>query len=110
MIGLQQQRLRDHEAERSGRRQVDRHFVAAGLFDRQITGPGAAQDPVDLPGDLAVEMQGGHRILSIPLEGVILRGTDETADQVAMFVLDALAAGGPTMFFGVPTLRMHGER
>lgn len=43
-------------------------------------------------GDLAVEMQGGHRILSIPLEGVILRGTDETADQVAMFVLDALAA------------------
>jgi hypothetical protein len=43
-------------------------------------------------GDLAVEMQGGHRILSIPLEGVILRGTDETADQVAAFVLDALAA------------------
>lgn len=43
-------------------------------------------------GDLAVEMQGGHRILSIPLEGVILRGTDETADLVAAFVLDALAA------------------
>jgi hypothetical protein len=43
-------------------------------------------------GDLAVEMQGGHRILSIPLEGQILRGTDETADLVAAFVLDALAA------------------
>ena len=43
-------------------------------------------------GDLAVEMQGGHRILSLPLEGQILRGTDESADQVAAFVLDALAA------------------
>ncbi len=43
-------------------------------------------------GDLAVEMQGGHRILSVPLEGQILRGTDETADLVAAFVLDALAA------------------
>lgn len=43
-------------------------------------------------GDLAVEMQGGHRILSVPLEGSILRGTDETADLVAEFVLDALAA------------------
>jgi hypothetical protein len=43
-------------------------------------------------GDLAVEMQGGHRILSIPLEGQILRGTDATADLVAAFVLDALDA------------------
>ena len=43
-------------------------------------------------GDLAVEMQGGHRILSLPLEGQILRGTDESADQVAAFVLDVLAA------------------
>ena len=43
-------------------------------------------------GDLAVEMQGGHRMLSVPLEGQILRGTDESADLVAAFVLDALAA------------------
>jgi len=43
-------------------------------------------------GDLAIEMQGGHRILSVPLEGQILRGTDETADLVAEFVLDALDA------------------
>jgi len=43
-------------------------------------------------GDLAVEMQGGHRILSVPLEGQILRGTDDTADLVAEFVLDALDA------------------
>ena len=43
-------------------------------------------------GDLAVEMQGGHRILSLPLEGLILRGTDAVADEVAAFVLDVLAA------------------
>lgn len=43
-------------------------------------------------GDLAVEMQGGHRILSFTLEGQILRGTDDTADAVAAFVLDMLAA------------------
>jgi hypothetical protein len=43
-------------------------------------------------GELAVEMQGGHRILSLPLEGQILRGTDDSADQVAAFVLDVLAA------------------
>jgi hypothetical protein len=43
-------------------------------------------------GDLAVEMQGGHRIVSIPLEGQVLRGTDDMADDIAAFVLDALAA------------------
>ena len=43
-------------------------------------------------GDLAVEMQGGHRILSFTLEGQILRGSDATADQVAAFVLDVMAA------------------
>lgn len=43
-------------------------------------------------GDLAIEMQGGHRIISLPLEGQILRGTDGAADQVATFVLDVLAA------------------
>jgi hypothetical protein len=55
-------------------------------------------------GDLAVEMQGGHRILSIPMEGQILRGTDATADQVAAFILDALAAidGRPRVRAGKP--------
>jgi hypothetical protein len=43
-------------------------------------------------GDLAIEMQGGHRILSFTLEGQILRGTDESADAIAAFVLDMLAA------------------
>ena len=43
-------------------------------------------------GDLAIEMQGGHRILSYTIEGLILRGTDEAADAVATFVLEVLAA------------------
>ena len=43
-------------------------------------------------GDLAVEMQGGHRILSFTLEGQILRGMDESADEIAAFVLDVMAA------------------
>ena len=43
-------------------------------------------------GDLAVEMQGGHRILSYTIEGQILRGTDDSADAVAEFVLDVFAA------------------
>ena len=43
-------------------------------------------------GDLAVEMQGGHRIMSFTLEGQILRGSDATADQVSAFVLDVMAA------------------
>lgn len=43
-------------------------------------------------GDLAVEMQGGHRILSYTLEGQILRGTDDSADAVAAFALDMFAA------------------
>ncbi len=43
-------------------------------------------------GDLAVEMQGGHRILSFTLEGQVLRGQDDSADLVAAFVLDVLDA------------------
>ncbi len=43
-------------------------------------------------GEVGVEMQGGHRIMNVPLEGQILRGTDEAADEVAAFVLDVLAA------------------
>lgn len=60
-------------------------------------------------GDLAVEMQGGHRILSLSLEGQILRGTDATADQVAAFVLDVLAAidGRPR---AVPAGKPQGSR
>lgn len=55
-------------------------------------------------GDLAVETQGGHRIVSFTLEGQVLRGTDESADAVAAFVLDVLAAidGRPRSGDGEP--------
>jgi len=36
-------------------------------------------------GELAVEIQGGHRLLNFQLEGVLLRGQDDTADDVAEF-------------------------
>ena len=43
-------------------------------------------------GDLAVEMQGGHRFISSALEGVILRGMDEDADRIGAFLQGIFAA------------------
>jgi hypothetical protein len=62
-------------------------------------------------GDLAIEMQGGHRILSFTLEGQILRGTDDSADAVAAFVLDVLAAidGRPRRSNGGPMTPPRGS-
>jgi hypothetical protein len=37
-------------------------------------------------GDLAVESQGGHRFVSLQVEGLVLRGVDEEADRIAAFV------------------------
>jgi hypothetical protein len=36
-------------------------------------------------GELAVEIQGGHRLLNFQLEGVLLRGQDDSADDVGEF-------------------------
>jgi hypothetical protein len=36
-------------------------------------------------GELVVEIQGGHRLLNFQLEGVLLRGQDDSADDVAEF-------------------------
>lgn len=43
-------------------------------------------------GELGVETQGGHRLLSFQLEGQILRAADEEADQIGAFALAVLAA------------------
>jgi hypothetical protein len=43
-------------------------------------------------GELAVETQGGHRLLSFQLEQQVLRGVDAEADQVAAFALRVIAA------------------
>jgi hypothetical protein len=42
-------------------------------------------------GELAVESQAGHRLLSFQVEQQVLRGADEAADRVAAFALRVLA-------------------
>lgn len=43
-------------------------------------------------GELSVETQGGHRMLSFQVEGQVLRGVDIEADRVAAFALRVIAA------------------
>ncbi len=48
-------------------------------------------------GDLAVESQGGHRFVSLQVEGIVLRGVDAEADRITAFVrrlLDAVDGRG----------------
>jgi hypothetical protein len=42
-------------------------------------------------GELAVETQAGHRLLSFQVEQQVLRGADEQADRVAAFALRVIA-------------------
>ena len=43
-------------------------------------------------GELAVEMAGGHRLLSFQVESQVLRGSDAEADVIAAFALELFAA------------------
>jgi hypothetical protein len=43
-------------------------------------------------GELAVEIVGGHRLVTFQVEGQVLRGSDEDADAVAAFALQLFAA------------------
>lgn len=43
-------------------------------------------------GDLAVEMQGLHRVVATTVEGQVLRGIDDVADRIAAFVAAIYAA------------------
>jgi hypothetical protein len=43
-------------------------------------------------GELAIETQSGHRILSFSVENVILKGVDAEADRVASFALGLIGA------------------
>ena len=43
-------------------------------------------------GELGVETQSGHRLLSFQVEGQVLRGVDAEADRVAAFALRVIAA------------------
>jgi hypothetical protein len=53
-------------------------------------GPRAAGKLIRWPrvqvGDLAVEMQGSHRVVATTVEGQVLRGVDDVADRIARFV------------------------
>ncbi|MGD0018134.1 MAG: hypothetical protein ABSD62_02675 [Candidatus Limnocylindrales bacterium] len=60
--------------------------------------------------ELGVESTGGHRIVATQIEGQVLKGTDEEADQICEFVLGLLAgidgrayqAVGPVVLQAVP--------
>jgi hypothetical protein len=43
-------------------------------------------------GELSVEIQGGHRLLTFQVESQLLRGSDDQADAVAAFVRSLFAA------------------
>ena len=43
-------------------------------------------------GELSVETQGGHRMLSFQVEQQVIRGADHEADEVAAFALRVIAA------------------
>jgi hypothetical protein len=43
-------------------------------------------------GELAIEMAGGHRILSFQVESQVLRGSDDAADEIAAFARSLIAA------------------
>lgn len=62
-------------------------------------------------GELAVENQGGHRLVTTQVEGQILRGADAEADRVAAFVLSALAVqdGRPLPATGAAPRRRSGS-
>ena len=49
-------------------------------------------------GELAVESQAGHRLISFQVEGIVLRGADAEADWIGRFAVELLAAidGRPT--------------
>jgi len=76
--------------------------TAAGLIECAVRvnvpgeGPRVTAKLVRWPrvqiGDLAVEAQGGHRLVSLQIEGVVLRGVDAEADRVTAFVRRLLDA------------------
>jgi hypothetical protein len=61
-----------------------------------LEGPRAAGKLIRWPrvqlGDVQVEVQGVHRIISATVEGVILRGVDAEADAVGAFLQGVFAA------------------
>jgi hypothetical protein len=63
-------------------------------------------------GDLALETQAGHRIISFQVEGQVLRGADVEADRVGEFARGLFAAidGRPIPESSKPTARSRATR
>jgi hypothetical protein len=62
------------------------------------------------PGELSVESQSGHRLLSFAIDQQVMKGVDAEADAVARFALVLLAGidGRPWPSFDPPTGRGRG--
>lgn len=62
-------------------------------------------------GDVQVEVQGAHRIISATVEGVVLRGVDADADGVGAFIQGVFAAidGRPSPVNAVPSSPVTAE-
>jgi hypothetical protein len=58
-------------------------------------------------GELAVESQAGHRLISFQVEGIVLRGADAEAERIGRFAVELLAAidGRPLPEASRPTRR-----
>jgi hypothetical protein len=58
-------------------------------------------------GDLSVETEGTHRMISFQLESIVLRGADDVADHIGRFALVVFAAleGRPWPAFDAPGRR-----
>jgi hypothetical protein len=61
-------------------------------------------------GELGIESQGGHRMVSFQVEQLVIRGADEVADDVAAFALGLFAAvdGRPIPDLGLRKGRRRG--
>ena len=62
-------------------------------------------------GELAIETQGAHRLLSFQVEQLVLRGADAEADRIAAFAMDLFDAVDGRLGSGrglAPGVRAHG--
>src|SRR5215510_6697312 len=76
LVGADQERLRDFEAERLGSGQVNDEIVPGGLLDRQVFGLGAAQELVDVVGHAPEQGQKvwsiGHQASSLDISASVV--------------------------------------
>src|SRR5215475_3345613 len=62
LVRLQQDRLGNRDPERPGGFQIDQQLVLDGLLDRQVAGPGALEDLVDVGRRAAKQVDEAHAV------------------------------------------------